>query len=1132
MLQHGTKLGTRYEILALLGQGGMGAVYKARDLELDRLVAIKVIRPELAGQPEILSRFKQEIILAREVTHRNVVRIFDLSEADGIKFITMEFIEGQDLKTLLHEKGKLPPEQVIDIIRQTCMALEAAHTAGVVHRDLKPQNIMLDKQGRVAVMDFGIARSLEMGGMTQTGALMGTPEYMSPEQVKGEKVDARSDLFTLGIIFYELLTARAPYQANTALAAMYKRTRERAIPPVELDPDVPRYLSDIVVGCLQIEPGHRTASAREILEAIESRQPPKASTRAAQPAGETAGIAPKARLYRRLAIAGAIVVVLAVSVFALRGRIFTSGGSTPVGTQISLAILPFRNASADPSLDWLGTGLAEMLRTDVGQSASLRTVSQDRLQQLLRDLRISAATELDPTTVRRIAEFTNAEMLLTGRFARMGEQIRIDATLQDLKHQKAISFKAEAAGEKDLLKAVEQLARDIRENLTLSSGEVGKLEASVFRPSTSSVEALKAYNEGLQLSRQGNYMEARKQFEAAIQSDPNFALAYVSLAESYSNLGYGSEAEQYARKVTSLIGSLPARERFLVEAKQASLLNDVDKAIESFENLAKAGGADEQVNYDLASLYEAKGDYGKAREQYARVLAADPKNLTALLAAGRVEIQSGNPEGSLDSLNRALSLSVQLDNKEARASILQAIGIAYKLLRKPEEALRNYQDSFAIKKEIGDKRGMAASLSEIAQVQEIMGKPDAARAGYEEALKVQREINDKRGQGITLMNLGDLLQSQGKYDESLRLTREALQVQKELGNEGYQASCLNNIANIYVRKAQFSDALTYYQWALQLWEKTKSQQEIAMTVHNLAETFSKMGQSDQAMKNYLRALELWRSAGDARGVALASYGMGALFELQGRYGAGLESIEEARKGLQNIQDKTAAMAEVEGGYGNALTLVGRFEEAQKSLGAALQLARELDNKPVAAQILNYQGDVLFYQGDVKQARAVFEKAAETAKSPPDQRLILLSRLNLAKAAVKEGQAAGVVGTLRGLKKEMDQLGMKTLAAEASVYLSEALLKSRSYAEARAAAEDALRRAESGGMKPLTARSHHLLARVLEVGGKRDEAIKQLQQAAKVVEEMHRESRSDALLARADLREIVSDEKKAASASKR
>src|SRR4029077_7864128 len=214
-LKPGSMLGDRYEVLELLGQGGMGAVYKARDVELERLVALKLIRPDLASHPEILRRFKQELILAREVTHPNVIRIFDLGQASGVRYITMEYVEGRDLRALLREKGKLAPEEAVPVFQQIASALEAAHQAGVVHRDLKPQNIMVDKSGRVYVMDFGVARSMETPGMTQTGALMGTPEYMSPEQAKGMKVDARSDLFSLAIIFYEVRSGVSPFKADT-----------------------------------------------------------------------------------------------------------------------------------------------------------------------------------------------------------------------------------------------------------------------------------------------------------------------------------------------------------------------------------------------------------------------------------------------------------------------------------------------------------------------------------------------------------------------------------------------------------------------------------------------------------------------------------------------------------------------------------------------------------------------------------------------------------------------------------------------------------------------------------------------------------------------------------------------------
>ncbi len=274
----GVILGERYEILKRLGEGGMGAVYKARDHELDRLVALKVIRPELAGHPDILRRFKQELILARQVTHKNVVRIFDLGSADGRKFITMDYIEGHDLKSILVERGKLPPAEVVPIFQQICLGLEAAHVEGVVHRDLKAQNIMVDDANRVWLMDFGLARSMEMAGMTRTGVLMGTPDYMSPEQARAEKVDARSDLFSLGIIVYEMLIGQLPFQADTLMAKLFQRVQKTATPVTEIDASIPAALGAVVSKCLEPSVGKRYQSVREILDDL-AGTPPATMTR-------------------------------------------------------------------------------------------------------------------------------------------------------------------------------------------------------------------------------------------------------------------------------------------------------------------------------------------------------------------------------------------------------------------------------------------------------------------------------------------------------------------------------------------------------------------------------------------------------------------------------------------------------------------------------------------------------------------------------------------------------------------------------------------------------------------------------------------------------------------------------------
>src|SRR5690348_13331927 len=277
LLSPGAVLGQRYEILQVLGRGGMGAVYKARDREVDRVVALKVIRPDLAGNAAMLDRFKQELVLSHQVTHKNVVRIYDLGEADGVKFITMEYIEGSDLRSIILEKKRFPPAEAVEIMLQVCRALEAVHAVGVIHRDLKPQNIMRDKQGRVVVMDFGLARLVESNGMTQTGALVGTMEYMSPEQALGSALDHRSDLFTLGLIFYELLTGKMPFAADSALASLIRRTQERALPVTQHDRTIPASLANIVAKCMERDPKQRYQNTTELLADLEAWQGKRAA---------------------------------------------------------------------------------------------------------------------------------------------------------------------------------------------------------------------------------------------------------------------------------------------------------------------------------------------------------------------------------------------------------------------------------------------------------------------------------------------------------------------------------------------------------------------------------------------------------------------------------------------------------------------------------------------------------------------------------------------------------------------------------------------------------------------------------------------------------------------------------------
>lgn len=1127
ILQPGSLLGQRYEILALLGQGGMGAVYKARDLEVNQLVALKVIRPDLASNPAIIERFKQELILARQVTHKNVIRIYDLAEADGVKFITMEFVEGADLRTLIHEKKKVSPEESVEIMRQVCRALEAAHGVDVIHRDLKPQNIMRDNTGRVLVMDFGLARTLEGTGMTQTGAMVGTLEYMSPEQALGKNLDQRSDLFTVGLIFYELLTGKMPFCADSALASLIKRTQERAAPVSDEDSSIPGALTGIVSKCLERDASLRYQSATELLADLERWQGKRAAATLTFPAVGTWGKG----VWQWISVA-VVVVTLATLGIRYRGVLFPSKpAQVAVKPDVSLAILPFRNASADSALDWLGPSLSDMLSTDVGQSARLRTISPDRLHQVLSDLQITANVVVDPTMLRRIAEFSGADTIVWGQYAKFGDTIRIDATLQDLKHDRRVPLKVEVATEKDVPGGVDKLAGLVRENLAVSADVVRELQATSFQPTSKSLPALRDYNQGVQLLRDGKNLEAQKVLKASTKEDPAFGLAFSKLAQTYSNLGYDSEAEQAAQNAVSLSENLPQAEKYLIAAIRAQVANNFPEAIKAYENLAKAAPDNADVQSALARLYEDTGDFAKADEHYQKLLSANPNDVAALVFKGRLAIRKGNAQDGLDALNHALTLSVQLNNQEQKAAALHYMGTAYRLLNKPDEALRNYKEALTIRRDIGQKRGIASSLNEMARTEALLGNQKQAAADFQEALKLRREIGDKRGLGDTLIDLANFLDDGGDRDQALKMYKEALQIKRDLGNESAQAVCLNNIGAVYFEKAQYEDARTYYQQALQLREKLNVPQDIVESVHNLAETSARMGEYDQAVSQYMRALEVRHSMSDSRGAAMESYMLGTVFDNQGRFGAAVNSKQEAFKTFQDLKDRTYWMADIESGYAEGLILAGRGDEAKKYLDEALGLAHELKNDGMVSQVLAFQGDAAYYRGDSKSARSLYEQALQAGTRGKEPYKVLMAKVALSRIALQEGRGPQIIASLRQLVQQADEQGVPNVSVECAIYVAQAMIQSHDNAHAQQELERALLRADKLGLKPLSAQAHYLLANALSASGNQTEAQPHYRNALQLLDGMRQEPGAEKILNRSDFKTIHDEASRSAQTAK-
>jgi len=783
-LEPGTVLGYRYEIVEILGQGGMGAVYKARDRELDRLVALKVIRPELAGLPEILQRFKQELILARKVTHRNVIRIFDLGEADGLKFITMEFIEGRDLKSLLGQEGKLSPDRAVEIIQQVCLALEAAHAEGVVHRDLKPQNIMLDQQGRASVMDFGIARSLEFGGMTQTGSVMGTPEYMSPEQVRGEHADTRSDLFTLGIIFQELLTGAPPYRAETTMASMFKRTKERAIPVRELNPAVPQILSDIVGKCLEIEPEHRFQSARELYDALEAWK-----RGAGAPLGARTLLWVQRSLRHRAVMGSAVAVavlgvLVLVAVIAYRVKKPSSAPTTHA--PVSVLVADFTNHTGDPIFD--GT-LEPMVNVALEGASFINAYNRGTARSLAQKLPRPTG-KLDEQAARLVAVNQGVSAVVTGELARRGDEYRLSATALDSVTGSVLAeTNVTATNKDDLLLGMPRLAAPIRKALGDTTPESVQVAAEQGSFTTSNLEAVHQYGKGMEQLFAGNTEEAVRSYSNAIALDPNFARAYGSMSAAYANLGKTQDAEKYAKLAMEHVDRMTERERYRVRAYYYFTMGDWQKCVEEYGDLVKQYPADNVGQANLSGCFVELRNFPKAVE------------------AARQAVQIA-PQGALQRVNLSFNSSYAGDFKTGEQEARTALG-----LNRSSRAYLALAES-----QLGQ-----GQLNQVAETYRQLGNIDA------------------EGASLTASGLADLATYEGRYADAARILEQGAAADLAAKDSDNAARKLATLAQIELLRGQSGLAMETAAKALATSQSVPVRLLVALT-------FVDGGQSAKAQK--------------------------------------------------------------------------------------------------------------------------------------------------------------------------------------------------------------------------------------------------------------------------------------------
>ncbi len=630
-LERGSLFAERYEVIEMLGSGGMGKVYKVYDKKIKEIVALKLIRPELAAKPRTLERFREEIRLARKIIHKNICRMYDLNEAQDTSYITMEYVPGEDLKSMIRMMGRLSPGQAIFIGKQICAGLVEAHKLGIVHRDLKPKNIMVDREGNARIMDFGLARSLEEKGITGGRVMVGTADYMSPEQADGQSADTRSDIYSLGVMLFEMVTGRLLFEGETALSVALKHKTEPPPDPRKVNPDISEALSRLILKCLEKSKEKRYQTAETLLaelneiekefpgdERIFPQKKPSAFRDITRPLGRKKALVP-------------ILAILTLAVVAfITWRVLINKDSIPPPPdKPSLAVLRFKDNTGEDSLGHLKQALPDNLIPVLRRfSANLTVLSSDYVLTVLKNMDLENEPAYSSRNLKAIAAEAKVRYILVGSYLRPANKPRIIYELKDARQelQDVGQGIVDSQGREDFLQLTEELAKKILGDLNLP------VEARDSKIPTLSDVAYEYYMNGRSSERKykdnhkdGDLGEALDWYKKAIQKDPGFALAYWGLGDTYQALYvYNKKPEGLERTLTyyeqayNIDPNLAGSNIGLGWAHYLKGENGI--AYQYFKKAYELAPEDPSVNYNIGSFFRSIGLPGKAIKYYSKAI--------------------------------------------------------------------------------------------------------------------------------------------------------------------------------------------------------------------------------------------------------------------------------------------------------------------------------------------------------------------------------------------------------------------------------------------------------------------------------------------------------------------------------
>ncbi len=804
-LSIGSTFANRYYIMEDLGKGGMGRVFKVLDTKIDEKVALKLLNPEVAFDEKTKERFRNELKLTRKITHRNICRVYDFSEEQGYPYITMEYVPGEDLKSLMRRIGQFTVGKAVFIAKQVCEGLVEAHKQGVVHRDLKPQNIMIDREGDARILDFGIARSVKTKGITDAGSIVGTPEYMSPEQVEGKEVDQRSDIYSLGIIMYEMLTGRVPFEGDTPISVAVKQKTETPQDPTEINVQIPNAISRIILKCLEKDKSKRYQKTTELLAELKEIEKNVPTTDRVLPQRKpitSREITVKFNL-RKLYVP--ILVILAVVLIAVVGwRLISNPKLAALGEdKPSLAVMYFENNTGFEDFDNWEKALSDLLIADLSQSKYLNVLSGEKMLTIMDELDLLEAETYSFRDLQRVAERGGVKYTLVGKITQAGDIIRVNTSLQEAQSGKQIgSEMAEGQGSETLFEIVDTLTRRIKSSFKLTQEEIAAdIDKAVENITTTSPDAARYYQEGIKAHNKGDYTECIALMDLAVGLDQNFAMAYQAMALAYENLGYKNEAQKKLNQAFELADKVSDREKFYIQGQYYMQSEaNYDKAITTYQKLLKSYPDDEIGRNNLAILYIRLEQWEEAQKLLQGNITQGAEGIQSYLNLAQVYMY----KGSIDDAQNVLESF--LNNVYDNATIHESL--AHNYLWKSEFSLASLEAEHAFRIDPLHHRNFLLK----GDIRNYLGDISGAEREYQNLLDTPEPTAHNQG----LHRLVNLYLFQGRFQEALELARQGVELADLLSERKWLIDYNLTLALIQLELGQPTGALESCKQALDI----------------------------------------------------------------------------------------------------------------------------------------------------------------------------------------------------------------------------------------------------------------------------------------------------------------------------